>query len=90
MRHSCFIHPIATFSLTAQSGEESILVASLRGVITKQAAEIETLQNKLKELAATSAAAAETAVSETSQSTAKFAEVCFVLSLAAYTLSYCE
>jgi intracellular protein transport protein USO1 len=83
MKHSCFIHSIATFSLTAQSGEESILVASLRGVITKQAAEIETLQNKLKELTATSAAAAETAASEISQFTAKFAEVCFVLFVAA-------
>ena len=89
MRHSCFIHFIATFSLTAQSGEESILVASLRGVIAKQAAEIETLQSKLKELTATSVGAAETAASEISQSTAKFAEVCFVLFVAASTLSYC-
>jgi intracellular protein transport protein USO1 len=79
MKHSFFIHSIAIFSLTAQSGEESILVASLRGVIAKQAAEIETLQNKLKELTATSATAAETAASEISQSTAKFAEVCFFL-----------
>jgi hypothetical protein len=77
MKHSCFIHSIATFSLTAQSGEESILVASLRGVIAKQAAEIETLQNKLKDLTATSVAASETAASEISQSTAKFAEVGF-------------
>jgi len=46
------------FRYTAQSGEESILVASLRGVIAKQAAEIEALQSKLKELTATSAAAA--------------------------------
>jgi hypothetical protein len=89
MKHSCFIHSIPTFSLSAQSGEESILVASLRGVIAKQAAEIETLQKKLKELTATSVAA-ETAASEISQSTAKFAEVCFVLLMAALTLSYCE
>jgi hypothetical protein len=67
------------FRYTAQSGEESILVASLRGVIAKQAAEIEALQSKLKELTATSAAAAGTAASEISQSTAKFAEVCFVI-----------
>jgi len=90
MKQSRFTHSIATFSLTVQSGEESILVASLRGVISKQAAEIETLQNKLKELTATTVAAAETAASEMSQSTAKFAEVCFVLFVAALTLSYCE
>lgn len=76
-------------SLTAQSGEESILVASLRGVIAKQAAEIEALQNKLKELSATSVAAVETAASQSSQFTAKFSEVCF-LSLVALTSSYCE
>ena len=73
-----------------QSGEESILVASLRGVIAKQAAEIETLQNKLKELTVTSVATAETAASEISQSTAKFVEVCFVPLLAALTSSHCE
>lgn len=89
MRHSYFIHFFATFSLTAQSGEESILVASLRGVIAKQAAEIETLQNKLKELTATSDATAESAASEISQTTAKFAEVCFALFVAVLTLSYC-
>ncbi|KAF8504874.1 p115 like vesicle tethering protein [Russula emetica] len=66
--------PDSASSSTAQSGEESILVTSLRGVIAKQAAEIETLQNKLKELTATSVTAAETAASEISQSTAKFAE----------------
>jgi hypothetical protein len=87
--HSCFIYSITAFLLTAQSGEESILVASLRGVIAKQAAEIETLQTKLKELTA-SVAAAETAASDISQSTAKFAEVCLVLFVAALTLSYCE
>lgn len=76
-------------SLTAQSGEESILVASLRGVIAKQAAEIEALQNKLKELSATSVAAVETAASQSSQFTTKFSEVCF-LSLVALTSSYCE
>jgi hypothetical protein len=48
------------------------------------------LQNKLKELTATSAAAAETAASEISQSTARFAEVCFVPFVAGLTLSYCE
>jgi intracellular protein transport protein USO1 len=48
------------------------------------------LQNKLKELTATSVTAGETAASEISQSTAKFAEVCFVLLVAALTLSYCE
>jgi intracellular protein transport protein USO1 len=74
--HSSFIHFIATFSLTAQSGEESILVASLRGVIAKQAAEIETLQSKLKELTATSDATAVTAAAEISQTAAKYAEVC--------------
>ena len=47
MKHSFFTHSIATFSLTALSGEESILVSSLRGVIAKQAAEIETLQKRL-------------------------------------------
>lgn len=64
-----------SLSLTAQSGEESILVASLRGVIAKQAADIEALQNKLKELTATSLATAEAAASGASQSTAKFSEV---------------
>ena len=89
MRHSFFTRSIPTFSFTAQSGEESILVASLRGVIAKQVAEIETLQKKLKEITATSVAA-ETAASEISQSTAKFAEVCFVLFVAVLALSYCE
>jgi hypothetical protein len=70
---------LSPLSLTAQSGEESILVASLRGVIAKQTAEIEALQNKLKELTATSLAAAEAAASEASQSTAKFAEVGYIL-----------
>ena len=89
MKHSFFTHYIATFSSTAQSGEESILVASLCRVIAKQVAEIETLQKKLKELTATSVAA-ETAASEISQSTAKSAEVCFVLFVAVLVLSYCE
>jgi hypothetical protein len=69
-------------SKTAQSGEESILVASLRGVIAKQAAEIEALQSKLKELTTTAAVApslgsatAPTTTSEDSQADAKFAEV---------------
>lgn len=90
MNRSCFIHSTPTFSFTAQSGEESILVASLRGVIAKQAAEIETLQNKLKELTATSDATAETAAAEISQTTAKFADVCSVLFVKVLTLSYCE
>lgn len=77
-KHFHPIHSFATLSLTAQSGEESILVASLRGVIAKQAAEIEALQNKLKELTATSLATAEAAASEASQNTAKFAEVCYI------------
>jgi peptidoglycan hydrolase CwlO-like protein len=72
------MHSITTLSLTAQSGEESILVASLRGVIAKQAAEIEALQNKLKELTATSLATAETAASEASQSAAKSTEVRYI------------
>ncbi|KAI9441770.1 p115 like vesicle tethering protein [Lactarius indigo] len=41
-------------SSTAQSGEESVLVGSLREVIAKQATEIESLRNKLKELTANS------------------------------------
>jgi hypothetical protein len=77
-KRSHFTLFFAILSLTAQSGEESILVASLRGVIAKQAAEIETLQNKLKELTVMSVAAAETATSEASQSTAKFAEVRYI------------
>jgi hypothetical protein len=69
-------------SKTAQSGEESTLVASLRGVIAKQAAEIEALQSKLKELTTAAAAApslgsatAPTTTSEDSQAAAKVAEV---------------
>jgi hypothetical protein len=56
------------------------LVASLRGVIAKQSAEIETLRNKLKELTTTSlGAVAATTTSEAPQSTAKFtAEVRYV------------
>jgi hypothetical protein len=75
---SHLIHSIATPSLTAQSGEESILVASLRGVIAKQAADIEALQSKLKELTTTSLASAEAATSEASQSAAKFSEVRYI------------
>jgi len=45
----------------AQSGEESVLVASLRDVIAKQAAEIEALQNKLQALTASTSEADRTA-----------------------------
>jgi hypothetical protein len=76
MKHSCFIYYIGTSSLTAQ---ERILVGSIRRVIARQAAEIKTLQNKLKELTATSVAAAETAACEISRTSAKFAGVCFAL-----------
>lgn len=52
------------------------MVASLRGVIAKQAAEIEALQSKLKELTTTSLATADPATTpEAPQPTAKFAEV---------------
>jgi intracellular protein transport protein USO1 len=74
-RNPYFIH---LYLSTAQSGEESILVASLREVIAKQAAEIEALQSKLKELAAKSSAAAEAAASAASQSTTKFDAVRFI------------
>ena len=77
-KHSHLIHSIATLSLTAQSGEESILVASLRGVIAKQAADIEALQSKLKELTTKSLASAEAATSEASQSAANFSEVRYI------------
>jgi hypothetical protein len=60
--------------LTALSGNESILVAQLRQVIAKQAAEIGTLQNKLKKL---SVAAAETATYKISRF--KFAVIIFGL-----------
>ena len=59
----------------AQSGEESVLVGSLREVIAKQATEIDSLRNKLKELTANSAAAAETAAATASQSAANFDQV---------------
>ncbi len=77
---SDFICRFATFfPQTAQSGEESILVASLRGVIAKQSAEIETLRNKLKELTTTTlGAVAATTTSEAPQPTAKFTEVRYV------------
>ncbi|KAN0137791.1 Uso1 / p115 like vesicle tethering protein, head region domain containing protein [Lactarius tabidus] len=64
--------PDSAASSTAQSGEESVLVGSLREVIAKQASEIESLRNKLKELTTNSVAAAETASATASQSTAKF------------------
>jgi len=51
-----------------------VLVASLREVITKQATEIESLRNKLKELTANSVAAAE-ANAAASQTAAKFESV---------------
>ena len=60
----------------AQSGEESVLVGSLREVIAKQASEIESLRNKLKELTTNSVTAAETASASASQSAAKFDQVC--------------
>ncbi|KAH9956427.1 p115 like vesicle tethering protein [Russula dissimulans] len=64
--------PDSASSSTAQSGEESILVASLRGIIAKQAAEIEELQIKLKVLTAASLANAGASYApEPSQSTAK-------------------
>ncbi|KAI0061957.1 hypothetical protein BV25DRAFT_1826249 [Artomyces pyxidatus] len=50
--------PNSASSSTVQSGEESVLVASLRDIIAKQAAEIEALQAKLKELSASSSTAA--------------------------------
>jgi hypothetical protein len=52
-----------------------VLVGSLREVIAKQASEIESLRNKLKELTTNSVAAAETASATASQSTAKFDQV---------------
>jgi hypothetical protein len=55
------------------------LVSSLRGVIAKQSAEIETLRNKLKELTTTTpGAVGATTTSEASQPTAKFTEVRYV------------
>ena len=70
------LFPCGPFLRTAQSGEESILVASLRGVIAKQAAEIETLQSKLKELITTSLVTpAPATTSQAPQPAAKFAEV---------------
>ncbi|ETW74646.1 hypothetical protein HETIRDRAFT_423326 [Heterobasidion irregulare TC 32-1] len=42
----------APSAFIAQSGEESMLVASLRDIISKQTAEIERLQSKLNELSA--------------------------------------
>ncbi|KAI9450835.1 p115 like vesicle tethering protein [Russula earlei] len=66
--------PDSASSSTAQSGEESILVASLRGIIAKQAAEIEALQIKLKELTTTPLAFAGASTSETSQTTAEIDE----------------
>lgn len=51
------------------------MVASLRGVIAKQAAEIEALQSKLKELSTSLATAAPATTPEAPQPTAKFAEV---------------
>jgi UDP-N-acetylmuramyl tripeptide synthase len=91
-RRFFYSHPISSIlcatayffpSKTAQSGEESILVASLRGVIANQAAEIEALRSKVKELITTtttssgSTTAAATASEDSSQSAvaAKLAEV---------------
>ncbi|KAH9158759.1 hypothetical protein EDB89DRAFT_1917448 [Lactarius sanguifluus] len=63
--------PDSAASSTAQSGEESVLVGSLRGVIAKQATEIESLRNKLKELTANSVATAAEAAATATQSAAK-------------------
>ncbi|KAH8980775.1 p115 like vesicle tethering protein [Lactarius hatsudake] len=63
--------PDSAASSTAQSGEESVLVGSLRGVIAKQATEIESLRNKLKELTANSVAAAAEAAATATQSVVK-------------------
>ncbi|KAI0278406.1 p115 like vesicle tethering protein [Russula aff. rugulosa BPL654] len=60
-------------SASSSTAQERILVDSIRRVTARQAAEIKTLQNKLKELTATSVAAAETAACEISRSSAKFA-----------------
>ncbi|THH16564.1 hypothetical protein EW146_g4110 [Bondarzewia mesenterica] len=49
--------PASASSSTAQSGEESVLVASLRDVIAKQAAEIDALKDKLSELSASTTTA---------------------------------
>ena len=46
-----------TFAFIAQSGEESMLVASLRDIISKQTTEVERLQTRLNELSASTAAA---------------------------------
>jgi len=64
--------PDSAASSTAQSGEESVLVGSLREVIAKQATEIESLRYKLKELTANSVASAEAAAATASQSAAGF------------------
>ncbi|KAI9449570.1 p115 like vesicle tethering protein [Lactarius psammicola] len=64
--------PDSAASSTAQSGEESVLVGSLREVIAKQATEIQSLRNKLKELTANSVTSAEEAATTASQSAAKF------------------
>lgn len=54
------------------------MVASLRSVIAKQAAEIEALQSKLKELTTTPQATAAPTTSDAPQPTEKFAEVRYV------------
>ncbi|KAI0048589.1 hypothetical protein FA95DRAFT_1654923 [Auriscalpium vulgare] len=57
IQRSIVADPESASSSAAQSGEESVLVASLRTVIAKQSAEIEALQTKLKELSTASSAA---------------------------------
>ena len=52
-----------------------MLVGTLREVIAKQANEIDSLRNKLKELTANSVASAEAAPATTSQSAAEFDQV---------------
>jgi hypothetical protein len=100
-RRFFYSHPISSIlcatayffpSKTAQSGEESILVASLRGVIANQAAEIEALRSRVKELNTTTTTslsgttAAATASEDSSEpaAVAKLAEVCILLLLLSF------
>ena len=57
-----------------------MLVGSLREVIAKQAAEIESLRNKLNELTAGSVAVGQSAVAAVSQSVANLDEVSYLFS----------
>ena len=58
-----------------------MLVGSLREVIAKQATEIESLQNKLDELTASSVAVASAAVATVKQSLAESNEVSYLFQL---------